>query len=189
MDPRAVLRRHFGYPDFRPGQEDLVRAVIAGKDAMGILPTGGGKSVCYQVPAHLLPGLTLVVSPLISLMADQVARAQAAGLEAALLNSTQTGAERLRVLAAARQGTLRLLLVATERLETASFLEVLRGIRVSLVAVDEAHCIASGLSIAGERLRGWSCHISRHGGPRFGTSGPVDALPREPGRHFVGEVT
>ena len=142
MDPAAVLRRHFGYPAFRPGQEPLVRAVLSGRDALGILPTGGGKSVCYQVPAHLLPGLTLVVSPLISLMADQVARARAAGLEAALLNSTQPEAERARVLEAATHRALRLLLVAPERLETRSFLHALARTTVSLIAVDEAHCIA-----------------------------------------------
>jgi ATP-dependent DNA helicase RecQ len=142
MDPRAVLQRHFGYPGFRPGQEALVRAVLRGRDALGILPTGGGKSVCYQVPAHILTGLTIVVSPLISLMADQVERARAAGLAAALLNSTQPADERARVLAAAREGALRLLLLAPERLETEDFRAALRGVRVSLVAVDEAHCIS-----------------------------------------------
>src|SRR5688500_2815938 len=80
VNPKEVLHRHFGYPDFRPGQEALVEAVLGGRDALGILPTGGGKSVCYQVPAHMLPGLTLVISPLISLMADQVKRARAGGL-------------------------------------------------------------------------------------------------------------
>jgi ATP-dependent DNA helicase RecQ len=142
VDPRAVLKRHFGYPAFRPGQEALVRAVLSGRDALGILPTGGGKSVCYQVPAHLLPGLTLVISPLISLMSDQVDRARAAGLSAALLNSTQAFSERARVLDEARRGVLRLLLLAPERLETAGFREALRHTRVSLVAVDEAHCIS-----------------------------------------------
>ena len=142
MDPRAVLQRHFGYASFRPGQEALVRAVLSGQDALGILPTGGGKSVCYQVPAHLLPGLTIVVSPLISLMSDQVQRAKAGGLAAALLNSTQPSEERARVLEAARSGALRFLLLAPERLETEDFRAALRGLRVSLVAVDEAHCIS-----------------------------------------------
>ena len=82
MDPIATLRARFGYPAFRPGQEELVRAVLGGRDALGILPTGGGKSVCYQVPALLLPGLTLCVSPLVSLMADQVERARRAGIAA-----------------------------------------------------------------------------------------------------------
>jgi len=142
MDARAALRRHFGYPDFRPGQLPLVESVLAGRDAMGILPTGGGKSVCYQVPALMLPGLTLVVSPLISLMADQVRRAREAGLEAALLNSTQSADERAAVLRAARSGALRLLLVAPERLATSAFREAFLNVRVSLVAVDEAHCIS-----------------------------------------------
>ncbi len=85
-DPVAILRRHFGYPGFRPGQEDLVQAVLSGRDALGILPTGGGKSVCYQVPALCLGGLTLVITPLISLMEDQVDRARQAGLQAAHLS-------------------------------------------------------------------------------------------------------
>jgi ATP-dependent DNA helicase RecQ len=142
MDPVEVLERWFGYPRFRPGQEALVRAALDGKDALGILPTGGGKSVCYQVPAHLLPGLTIVVSPLISLMADQVHRARKGGLSAELLNSTQPADERRRVIQEAERGTLKLLLLAPERLETADFRDALQRVRVSLVAVDESHCIS-----------------------------------------------
>src|SRR5687767_10785796 len=116
MDPVATLRERFGYPAFRPGQEELVRAVLAGRDALGILPTGGGKSVCYQVPALLLPGLTVVVSPLISLMSDQVERAWRAGIAADRLTADRPPAERERVLALARGGALKLLLVSPERL-------------------------------------------------------------------------
>jgi ATP-dependent DNA helicase RecQ len=142
MDPRPALARHFGYADFRPGQEPLVRAALEGRDALGILPTGGGKSVCYMLPAALLPGLTIVVSPLISLMDDQVVRANRAGIPAALVNSTQSTAERDAVLARARSGALRLLLVAPERFQVPAFQRAIEGVDLSLLAVDESHCIA-----------------------------------------------
>lgn len=141
-EPVEVLRRHFGYPGFRAGQEELVRAVLAGEDALGILPTGGGKSVCYQVPALVSGGLTLVVTPLISLMEDQVARAGRAGLRAAHLSAGLPGREKRSVLAAARSGTLDLLFVAPERLELEPFLTALEAADVTLLAVDEAHCIS-----------------------------------------------
>ena len=141
-DPRALLARHFGYPDFRPGQEDLVRAVLAGRDALGVLPTGGGKSVCYQVPALALDGLTLVVTPLVSLMEDQVRRAGSAGLRAAHLSAGQAPAERRAILDGARSGGLDLLFVAPERLGLRGFLDVLAEARIRLLAVDEAHCIS-----------------------------------------------
>jgi len=139
---RAALRAHFGYPGFRSGQEPLVRAVLGGRDALGILPTGGGKSVCYMLPACLVSGLTLVVSPLISLMEDQVARANRAGIPSALLNSTQSVAERSDVLERARADQLKLLFLAPERFGVPSFLHAMSGLRVSLFAVDEAHCIS-----------------------------------------------
>jgi len=141
-DPVALLRRHLGYDAFRPGQEELVRAVIAGRDALGILPTGGGKSVCYQVPALALGGLTLVVTPLVSLMEDQVGRALAAGLRAAHMSAAQDAAVRRDMLARARGGVLDILFVAPERLELEAFREALRGVDVRLLAVDEAHCIS-----------------------------------------------
>jgi ATP-dependent DNA helicase RecQ len=137
-----LLRRHLGYDAFRPGQEDLVRAVLGGRDALGILPTGGGKSVCYQVPALALGGLTLVVTPLVSLMEDQVGRARAAGLRAAHLSAAQEGAERRETLAQAATGGLDILFVAPERLELAAFREALARADVRLLAVDEAHCIS-----------------------------------------------
>ena len=138
----ATLRSHFGHTAFRPGQEDLVRAVLTGRDALGILPTGGGKSVCYQVPALLLPGLTLVVSPLVSLMTDQVERARRAGISADFLTADRTPAEREQALAMARAGQLRLLLVSSERLAVPRFRALLPGLNVALLAVDEAHCIS-----------------------------------------------
>src|SRR5690606_22159923 len=141
-DPRAILQRHFGYPSFRPGQEDLVRAALAGRDALGVLPTGGGKSVCYQVPALALGGLTVVVTPLVSLMEDQVRRALEGGLRAAYLSATRTAAERVGVLAEARAGRVDVLFVAPERLELEGFRRELAALDVRLLAVDEAHCIS-----------------------------------------------
>jgi ATP-dependent DNA helicase RecQ len=141
-DPVLLLRRHLGYDAFRPGQEDLVRAVLAGRDALGILPTGGGKSVCYQVPALALGGLTLVVTPLVSLMEDQVGRARGAGLRAAHLSAAQSIGERKARLVEATTGRLDILFVAPERLELAAFREALAGADVRLLAVDEAHCIS-----------------------------------------------
>ncbi|GMV04210.1 MAG: ATP-dependent DNA helicase RecQ [Gemmatimonadota bacterium] len=141
-DPRALLLRHLGYPAFRPGQEELVRAVLAGRDALGVLPTGGGKSVCYQVPALALGGLTLVVTPLVSLMEDQVRRAAAAGLVAAHLSAGQDTAVKRDTVARARGGTLDILFVAPERLGLPGFLEAVGPGAVRLLAVDEAHCIS-----------------------------------------------
>ncbi len=139
---RDALRRHLGHPAFRPGQEDLIRAVLHGRDALGILPTGGGKSVCFQLPAFLLPGMVLVISPLISLMEDQVARARNAGLEAEVLNSALSEEDRSRVLARALAGEIQLLLVSPERLHVPGFSSALPSLPVSLLAVDEAHCIS-----------------------------------------------
>jgi ATP-dependent DNA helicase RecQ len=141
-DPVLILRRHLGYDGFRPGQEELVRAVLAGRDALGILPTGGGKSVCYQVPALALGDLTLVVTPLVSLMEDQVGRARAAGLRAAHLSATQDAAERSATLQRAASGELSVLFVAPERLELEAFRRALARMPVRLLAVDEAHCIS-----------------------------------------------
>lgn len=137
-----ALKRHFGYPGFRPGQDVLVRAVLQGHDALGILPTGGGKSVCYQVPAAVLPHATIVVSPLVSLMADQAMRCREADIPAAFLNSTLSREERDQVEAQLVDGALRVVFVAPERFESRSFRELLPRLRVSLLAVDEAHCIS-----------------------------------------------
>ena len=139
---REALRRHFGFAEFRPGQERAVAAVAAGRDTLVVLPTGGGKSLCYQVPALLLPGLTLVVSPLISLMKDQVDALEARGLPAAFINSTLTSGEVSDRLARAERGMLKMLYVAPERFDFGSAAERLKGIGVSLLAVDEAHCIS-----------------------------------------------
>jgi ATP-dependent DNA helicase RecQ len=139
---RAVLRRHFGYDHFRPAQAPVVQSILAGTDTLAVLPTGAGKSVCFQVPAVVLGGLTVVVSPLISLMQDQVAAAEARGIPAACLTSGLTAHEQAAVRERLVEGRLRLLYVSPERLER--FAPELRraGIRPSLLAVDEAHCIA-----------------------------------------------
>jgi ATP-dependent DNA helicase RecQ len=138
---RELLQRHFGYSEFRPAQARVLGSVFAGLDTLAILPTGGGKSICFQVPALVFGGLTLVVSPLISLMQDQIAAARARGIAAAGLNSTQSEAEQREVWEALRQGVLRLLYVSPERLRRLS--AELRDIpiRPALLAVDEAHCI------------------------------------------------
>lgn len=138
-----TLARSFGHPSFRAGQEPLVRAVLGGRDGLGILPTGGGKSVCYMLPALLLPGLTVVASPLVSLMRDQLRRAREVGLEAEVLDSTLERARRSEIVERARAGGLRLLLLSPERLASPAFRAVLPELRVSLLAVDEAHCISA----------------------------------------------
>jgi ATP-dependent DNA helicase RecQ len=141
-DAVRVLRRHWGHPGFRPAQEPVVRAVLAGRDVLAVLPTGGGKSVCFQVPALLHPGLTLVLSPLISLMEDQVSGAERRGIPAAALTSATPSRERERTRAALAAGRLRLLYVSPERLEAPGFARWLEGVRVARMAVDEAHCIS-----------------------------------------------
>jgi ATP-dependent DNA helicase RecQ len=137
-----VLRARFGFPDFRPGQLRAVRAALAGRSALVVLPTGGGKSLCYQIPALVLDGLTVVVSPLISLMQDQVGAARARGIWAASLTSASSPAERQRVLADVAHGGLRLLYLAPERLMTGEVIGTLRLSRPALLAVDEAHCVS-----------------------------------------------
>ena len=142
MDKYTALREYFGFSAFRPGQEALIDAILSGRDAFGVMPTGGGKSVCYQLPAMLLEGLTLVVSPLISLMKDQVAALQDAGIPAAFLNSSLTAAQQREVLRRAGEGAYRLMYVTPERLLTESFLAFAGAQRIALLAVDEAHCVS-----------------------------------------------
>jgi len=141
-DAREILRTHFGYPAFRPGQERAVQAVLERRDTLVILPTGGGKSLCFQVPALMLPGLTVVISPLISLMKDQVDALTARNLPATFINSSLSGAEVSSRLSRAERGEVKLLYVAPERFDVGSTAERLRAIGVSLLAVDEAHCIS-----------------------------------------------
>ena len=138
----GALKRYFGYDSFRPGQSGLVDAILAGRDVLGVMPTGAGKSVCYQIPATLLPGVTIVISPLISLMRDQVDALNDAGIPAAYVNTTQGGDEQAMVLAQAAQGDIKLLYVAPERLETERFRNFATRVPISLMAVDEAHCVS-----------------------------------------------
>lgn len=139
---KQVLQETFGYQQFRPGQEEIIDTVLSGRDCLVVMPTGGGKSLCYQIPALLLNGLTVVVSPLISLMKDQVDQLQANGVAAACLNSTQTREQQLEVMTGCRTGQIRLLYIAPERLMLDNFLEHLAHWNPVLLAVDEAHCIS-----------------------------------------------
>ena len=137
-----VLNRVFGFPGFRPHQEDIVQAIQGGRDVFAVMPTGGGKSLCYQLPSRVLPGTTLVISPLIALMKDQVDAACKIGLRAAQINSTQTEPERAEVITRLQDGTLDLLYVSPERLAQEAFLNRIQGVKLNLTAIDEAHCIS-----------------------------------------------
>lgn len=136
------LQQYFGYEMFRDGQQQAIESVLAGHDTLIIMPTGGGKSICYQVPALALEGTTIVISPLISLMKDQVDMLQASGIAAAFINSSQSYEESQHVLHLARMGQLKLLYIAPERLEHDAFCMELASLRVPLIAIDEAHCIS-----------------------------------------------
>ena len=142
MEALAVLKQYFGHTAFRQGQRELIDAVLSGRDALGVMPTGGGKSLCYQIPALLLPGVTLVISPLISLMKDQVSALTGAGVGAAFINSSLSLDELRTVYRGARAGAYKLLYVAPERLEAESFLSLAQELCIPLAAVDEAHCIS-----------------------------------------------
>ena len=144
VDPCALeaLNRYFGYDSFRPGQSGIVSAILTGHDVLGVMPTGAGKSICYQIPAAILPGVAIVISPLISLMRDQVDALNDVGLPAAFINTTQTPDEQDLVFAQALSGQIKLLYVAPERLETERFRNFAVRVPISLVAVDEAHCVS-----------------------------------------------
>lgn len=151
---RTELLRHFGHSDFRPGQEQVIQSLLAGRSALAVFPTGGGKSLCYQLPALLLDGLALVVSPLIALMKDQVDALRARGISAARLDSTLTASEVAAIQEKLSAGTLKLLYVAPERFVSESFLATLRRLPIALLAIDEAHCISEwGHNFRPEYLR------------------------------------
>lgn len=137
-----ILKQYFGYEDFRPGQEKLIDSILSGRDVLGILPTGAGKSLCFQIPALIMEGITLVISPLISLMKDQVASLNQVGIHAAFLNSSLTYGQYQKALAFAAEGRYKIIYVAPERLETAEFLSFALHAKISMVAVDEAHCVS-----------------------------------------------
>ena len=138
----SILEERFGLSDFRPGQEELVRALFAGRECLGVMPTGAGKSLCYQVPAVALPGMALVISPLVSLMADQVSALVESGVRASFLNSQLTPAQQAEVLRRARAGAYELMYVAPERLDDERFAAFAAEQTLSLIAVDEAHCVS-----------------------------------------------
>ena len=177
MDKRALLKQYFGHSDFRPGQEALITALLDGRDVMGVMPTGAGKSVCYQLPALLLPGLTLVLSPLISLMKDQVAALAQAGIPAAYINSSLDAEEYRQVYRRVRRGECRLLYVAPERLQAEGFRRLLGELPVSQL---------SGNRGAGPRpphpAPGGGLHRHGHGGGAAGHRGAAGA-PGAPADH------
>ena len=142
VSPLQILKTYFGYDSFREGQGEIIDTILSGRDALAIMPTGAGKSLCYQVPALLLPGITFVVSPLISLMQDQVKSLNEAGIHAAYINSSLTEGQINKALSFAARGVYKIIYVAPERLETASFLSFALHTPISMVTVDEAHCIS-----------------------------------------------
>ena len=142
MDKIELLQHYFGYGQFRPGQEELVDGILGGRDVFGIMPTGGGKSICYQLPGLMLPGVTLVISPLISLMHDQVMALKAAGIPGAYINSSLTFPQLRAVYRNMLLGMYKIIYVAPERLESEGFLDAVLQMNIDLVAVDEAHCIS-----------------------------------------------
>lgn len=137
-----ILKKYFGYDSFREGQEGLIDSILSGRDVLGIMPTGAGKSICYQIPALMLPGVTLVISPLISLMKDQVSFLNQAGIHAAFLNSSLTPGQYRTALKYTMEGRYKIIYVAPERLMTEEFITVSRQLDISMLSVDEAHCIS-----------------------------------------------
>lgn len=142
MNAVQILKTYFGYDSFRKGQEDIIHSILSGRDVMAVMPTGAGKSICYQVPALLLPGVTLVISPLISLMQDQVKSLNEAGIHAAFINSSLTEAQISKALSLALKGIYKIVYVAPERLESPEFMEFALNGEISMVTIDEAHCIS-----------------------------------------------
>jgi len=142
MDKHQILKQYFGYDTYREGQEQLIDSILTGRDALGIMPTGSGKSLCFQIPALIMKGITIVVSPLISLMKDQVTALNQAGIHAAFLNSSLTENQYFKALSYARGGRYPIIYVAPERLLTANFLDFALNTEISMVAVDEAHCVS-----------------------------------------------
>ena len=163
---RAVLLERFGHRDFRPGQAAIIETVLAGRDVLAVMPTGSGKSLCYQLPAVFRQGCALVISPLIALMKDQVDALQAQGIAATYVNSSLPPREQQERLQACRAGVYDLLYIAPERFRSARFVEAISRTRVSLFAIDEAHCISEWGARFSSRLPApaggpWRCRAGR----------------------------
>lgn len=137
-----VLEKYYGYKSFRKGQEKIIDKIVNGEDVLAIMPTGGGKSICYQIPALMLPGMTIVISPLISLMKDQVDTLKDMGVKGALINSTLSNIEENKVINDLENGNIQILYIAPERLESFDFINVISKCNISQIAIDEAHCIS-----------------------------------------------
>ena len=142
MDKNQILKQYFGYDSFREGQEELINSILEGRDTFGIMPTGSGKSLCFQVPALMMEGITLVISPLISLMKDQVMALNQAGVHAAFLNSSLSTNQYFKALSFAKEGRYKIIYVAPERLLTESFLEFAVNTQISMLTIDEVHCVS-----------------------------------------------
>jgi ATP-dependent DNA helicase RecQ len=142
MDKYSILKKYFGYTSFRKGQEEIVDALLNGQDVIGVMPTGSGKSICYQIPAMLLNGITLVISPLISLMKDQVTNLNQSGIPTCFINSSQNFSEQISLFDAIKYGEYKIVYIAPERLSTSSFINLCQNIHIAMIAVDEAHCIS-----------------------------------------------
>ena len=141
-DKYSVLKEFFGHQSFRDGQEKIIDNILSGRDVLGIMPTGAGKSMCYQIPALMFDGITVVVSPLISLMKDQVNSLIQSGVRAAYLNSSLTSAQYETAVSNAKKGMYKIIYVAPERLCTQSFLSLARYVKISMLSIDEAHCVS-----------------------------------------------
>ncbi len=141
-EAQAVLRKYYGYKGFKPIQQKAIASILNGEDTFVVMPTGGGKSLCYQIPALMLDGLTLVISPLISLMKDQVDQLVRLGICAACMNSMLDGEQYQQLRRQIQAGQIQILYIAPERLRSGDFLSLLRRQKISLVAVDEAHCVS-----------------------------------------------
>ena len=137
-----LLKQYFGYENFRPGQEDIINKIIEGKDCLGIMPTGAGKSICYQIPAMIFSGVTIVISPLISLMKDQVDNLNEIGIPATFINSTLSYSEYSQTLENILHNVYKIIYVAPERLNSETFLNLLNNIEISMFTIDEAHCVS-----------------------------------------------
>ena len=142
LEKHEVLKKHFGHREFREGQEEIINQILSGRDVLGIMPTGAGKSICYQVPALMMEGITLVISPLISLMQDQVISLRESGISAAYINSSLSAAEYFRTMDRAANSEYKIIYVAPERLSADDFLRLSENVQISMVTVDEAHCVS-----------------------------------------------